>query len=141
MSDLRNALVTVREGEKLHRETVESLNEGLWVLDADYKTSFVSDRMAEMLGYAPEEMIGVSVFDFADDEGKEKMGQRMEVRRQGVSEQYDFEFLRKDGTKLQTYLAAAPIMDKNGNFLGTHAALSPETTDPSSATLIAISND
>jgi len=123
MSDLRNALVTVREGEKLHRETVESLNEGLWVLDADYKTSFVSDRMAEMLGYTPEEMIGVSVFDFADDEGKEKMGQRMEVRRQGISEQYDFEFLRKDGTKLQTYLAAAPIMDKNGNFLGTHAGV------------------
>jgi PAS domain S-box-containing protein len=123
MSDLRNALVTVREGERIYRETVESLNEGLWVLDADYKTSFVSDRMAEMLAYRPEEMLGVSVFDFADDEGKEKMRQRLENRRQGISEQYDFEFLRRDGTRLLAYLAAAPIMDRDGNFMGSHAGV------------------
>jgi len=124
MTDLRNALVTVQEGERIYRETVESLNEGLWVLDAGYKTTFVSDRMAEMLGYTPEEMIGKSVFVFCDDDGKEEMAEHMEVRRKGIAEQYDFEFIRKDGSKLQTYLAAAPIMDKNGNFfIGTHAGV------------------
>ena len=123
MTDFRNALVTVRQGEKLYRETVESLNEGLWVLDADAVTTFVSDRMAEMLGYETEEMIGVSVFAFADDTGKEEMKRRVEMRRQGISEQYDFEFLRKDGTRLHAYLADAPIMDENGNFTGSHAGV------------------
>ena len=123
MTDLRNALATVRQGEKLYRETVESLNEGLWVLDADAVTTFVSDRMAEMLGYRPEEMIGISVFAFADDAGKEKMKRRLETRRKGISAQYDFEFLRKDGTRLQAYLAAAPVIDENGKFAGSHAGV------------------
>ena len=123
MTDLRNALAAVRMGERLYRETVESLNEGLWVLDADAVTTFVSDRMAEMLGYEPEEMIGVSVLDFADDESKEKMKRRLAARRTGVAEQYDFDFLRKDGTRLQAYLAAAPIMDENGDFIGSHAGV------------------
>jgi len=102
---------------------VENLNEGLWVLDADGATTFVSDRMAEMLGYQPEEMIGVSVYDFADEEGKARMRHRLAVRQRGVSEQYDFEFLRKDGTRLQAYLAAAPIFDENRNFTGSHAGV------------------
>jgi len=123
MTDLRNALVSVRQGEKLYRETVESLNEGLWVLDADAVTTFVSDRMAEMLGYRPEEMIGVSILEFTDDEGKEDMKRRLEVRRKGISAQYDFEFIRKDGTRLLTYLAAAPVFDEDGNFAGSHAGV------------------
>jgi len=123
MTDLRNALVSVRQGEKLYRETVESLNEGLWVLDADAVTTFVSDRMAEMLGYRPEEMIGVSVLEFTDDEGKEDMKRRLEERRKGISAQYDFEFIRKDGARLLTYLAAAPILDEEGNFAGSHAGV------------------
>ena len=44
-----------------HRGTA---NEGIWILDAEAKVSFVNPRMAQMLGYSPEEMIGRHKWDF-----------------------------------------------------------------------------
>jgi PAS domain S-box-containing protein len=123
MTDLRDALVSLKQAEKLYRETVESLNEGLWVIDAEAVTTFVSDRMAEMLGYTPEEMMGTSALAFTHDEGKEILKRNLELRRQGITQDYDFEFVRKDGSRMQAYLAAAPITDKDGNYVGAHAGV------------------
>lgn len=123
MNDLYQALETIRSAERFYKETVDSLNEGLWVLDADAMTTFVTDRMAEMLGYTPDEMIGRPVFEFADEEGQEIMRRNLRLRRTGISQNYDFDFLHKDGYKVNTYLAAVPIMDANGEFLGSRAGV------------------
>ena len=123
MSDLRNAMENLRWTERIYRETVENLNEGMWVLDADAVTSFVSDRMASMLGYTPEEMTGRSVFDFVHEESERLLRHNLELRRQGVSQDYDLDFRHKDGHTVSTYLAAAPILDRQGNFIGAHAGV------------------
>jgi PAS domain S-box-containing protein len=123
MTDLRNALVSVRQAESFYRETVESLNEGLWVLDADDNTTFVSDRMAAMLGYTPDEMVGKKAFSFFDEAGKERLMRKLDLRHKGIAEDYDLEFVRKDGTRMQAYLAAAPILDDKGEYIGAHAGV------------------
>jgi len=123
MSDLRNALEAVRQGEQLYRRTVENLNEGLWIIDPDAATLFVNDRMAEMLGYPAEELVGMSLYDFMEDEARPIMRKNLELRREGISQNYDFEFVTRDGSKIQTYLAAAPMIDGDGNFLGSHAGV------------------
>ena len=49
---------------------VETANEGIWIVDAEARTTYVNKKMAEMLGYSREEMIGKSVRDFTDEEGR-----------------------------------------------------------------------
>ncbi len=44
--------------KKKYRNIVETANEGIWILDAEIKITYANHKIAEMLGYSPEEMIG-----------------------------------------------------------------------------------
>jgi PAS domain S-box-containing protein len=107
------------ESEKKYRQVLGTVLEGIWVLDAEGSTTFVSDRMAQMLKYDPEEMIGKRFFLFIDVKNAEKAGQRWERCRQGVKEEYEAEFMGKDGKPVNTRLSSAPMFDDTGTFHGS----------------------
>jgi PAS domain S-box-containing protein len=37
---------------------VETATEGIWIGDPEARTTYVNKKLAEMLGYSPEEMLG-----------------------------------------------------------------------------------
>ncbi len=113
----------LRKSEKKYRQLIESLNEGIWSIDKDSYTTFVNQPMAEMLGYTPEEMLGKDVFFFMDEDGKKACESHLERRKQGIKEQHDFEFLRRDGTRVYTRLVASPITDDEGMYIGGIASV------------------
>jgi PAS domain-containing protein len=49
------------------RQLLETTLEGVWTIDEHSRTTLVNEQMARMLGYAPAEMMGRSMFDFMDD--------------------------------------------------------------------------
>ena len=87
------------------------------MLDEEARTSYVNRRMADMLGYTVEEMQGRLMFDFMDAVARAEAERNFQKRRQGVMEQHDFRFRRKDGTDLWTIVSAAPVLDENGSFI------------------------
>ncbi|HME44002.1 MAG TPA: PAS domain S-box protein [Syntrophorhabdales bacterium] len=107
------------ESEKKYRHVVDTVLEGIWVLDADGSTTFVSDRMAQMLKYGPEEMMGKRFFLFIGVKNAEKAGQRWERCRQGIKEEYEAEFMCKDGQPINTRVSSAPMIDDTGTFHGS----------------------
>jgi PAS domain S-box-containing protein len=115
--------VTLRESEREYRRLVENLQEGVWAIDRDACTTYVNPRMAEMLGYTVEEMRGRHLFDFMDAQGVAAAKRHLERRQEGISEQHDFEFLRKDGTRLHAAMETSPITDEEGNYLGALAGM------------------
>ena len=108
----------LQESEQRYRCIIETSLEGLWILDAENKTSFVNNRMATMLGYTPEEMLGLSLFDFMHEEDIAIAKGSIERRRQGIEENHDFKYRRKDGSELWTIVSASPIFDAAGNYAG-----------------------
>jgi PAS domain-containing protein len=60
-----------QESEEKYRKIVETTNEGVWVFNAVSKTTYVNEKMAEMLGYNREEMNGRFIWDFAYEEDKD----------------------------------------------------------------------
>ncbi len=118
---------TLRESEEKYRRLVETLMEGIWVLDKDANTSFVNPRMAQMLGYTVDEMMGKHLFSFMDEQGKIIAMRYLERRMHNVKEQHDFEFIRKDGTQIYTSLETCPINDEKGNYSGAIAAIADIT--------------
>ena len=50
------AELTLQESEQRYRRIVETATEGIWMIDADNKTTFVNQEMARMLGYTVEEL-------------------------------------------------------------------------------------
>ena len=113
----------IRQEEKRYRDLFEFAQEGIWVINKDSKTTIVNVSMAKMLGYSVDEMIGKHLYDFMDDQGVELAEQNLERRQQGIAEQHDFEFIRKDGERIFTTLETAPILDDDGNYNGAIAGV------------------
>jgi PAS domain S-box-containing protein len=110
--------MALRTSEERYRRIVDTVQEGIWVLDAQFNTSFVNHRMAEMLGYTVPEMLGHSAFDFMDEMACIEAQQYFERRKQGIKEQYDFRLRCKDGSNLWTIINANPLINDNGQFMG-----------------------
>jgi PAS domain S-box-containing protein len=117
----------LRESEARYRRIVETAAEGIWALDADAQTTFVNRKMAEMLGYAPEEMVGRSLFDFMDEGDRPRSVAAMERRRHGVAEQFERMYRRKDETKIVILVSASPIYDDAGRYAGSFGMLTDIT--------------
>ena len=47
----------------LFRTIVETANEGIWLIDPEARTRYMNARMAEILGYRPEEVTDLKVSD------------------------------------------------------------------------------
>lgn len=108
----------IRESEERYRRIVETAAEGVVTLDPEGRTTFANPKMAKMLGYSVEELIGKKLSDLAGDEEPIDYAK---ARKRGFAEQYDFKFRRKDGSALWTFIATNPIFDAGGADLGTLA--------------------
>ncbi|MBE9127998.1 MULTISPECIES: PAS domain S-box protein [unclassified Coleofasciculus] len=118
ITDRKRAEVALRESESHYRCIVETASEGVWTFDPDNQVTFANSRMAQMLGYTVEEMLGRSLFEFMDEENQALARSQMERRRQGIPERYDFKFRRKDGSDLWAMVSATAIFDSEGHFVG-----------------------
>jgi PAS domain S-box-containing protein len=113
----------LEQSEKHFRDLINTLNEGVWETDADMITTFANPKMAEILGYKPDEMIGRCVYDFIAQADQPALDGFHEKRRRGIIEQYEFQLLRKDGSKVFVQLGGTPLQDEKGRFLGSLAGV------------------
>ena len=118
---------SLRESEEKYRCIVETADEGIWMIDAEGKTTFVNQKMADMLGCTVEETIGQPLFAFMDAEGRAIAGANLNRRREGIGEQHDFKFLRRDGSELWAMVSTNPLPDKEGRFIGALAMVADIT--------------
>jgi len=123
----RTAREGVEQSEKRYRGIVETASEGMWKLDAEFITCFVSRRMAELLGYTVDEMLGKPLFDFIFEGDVEQKRADLQRRRTGVSEQLERRYRKKDGAELWTKVSASPIFDDDGTFSGALQMVSDMT--------------
>ncbi|TAE53929.1 MAG: PAS domain S-box protein, partial [Bacteroidetes bacterium] len=122
---------TIREGETngvlpmsadLCRTIVEGAREGVWMIDRDNRTSFVNHSMANMLGYTPEEMLGMELFSFMDEEGVRIAESNIERRKKGINEQHDFCFRSKTGQEVWVLVETNPLFEQ-GVYAGAVAMI------------------
>jgi PAS domain S-box-containing protein len=113
----------LRDSEAQYRTIVETALEGVWVLDAESLTSYVNHRMAEMLGYEPDQMLGRPLFDFMDEDNRRLAEVLWAERRQGRYAAHEFCFQRRDGAPLWTIVSSSPLISDAGAFLGAFAMI------------------
>jgi len=109
------------ESEALYRRIVEMASEGIWAVDERHATTFVNPRMARMLGYEPEEMIGRVDSDsmFAEDLAAQQA--QRQARKKGLPGAYERRFKRKDGGEVWMHVSSVPESGPDGEFLGSFA--------------------
>ncbi|WP_395745268.1 PAS domain S-box protein [Prosthecobacter sp.] len=119
----RNSEAALHESEERYRRIVQTAEEGIWTIDADSLTDYVNPKMTRMMGCTAEEMIGRPISDFLDDEGKALLTAHIRNRKSGISDQFEFKYLRKDGTPLWAFVSTNPITNGQGDYVGAMALL------------------
>ena len=105
----------LRDSSERYRRIVDTADEGIWMVDADARTSFVNPKLQQMLGFEAGEMLGRPWTDFMDDAGRLAMaavGQALADT--GHARHLDLCFRRKDGTGLWATLSTSAILDDAG---------------------------
>ncbi|MEA3214351.1 MAG: hypothetical protein QOJ19_507, partial [Acidimicrobiia bacterium] len=121
VTDRQSAHMALRESEARYRSMMETTREGIWSIDAAGDTTFVNNRLAAMLGYQVDEMLGRPLFEFLDEEGQRIAAESLSRQRTGTNDRLDFRFIRRDGTELWTLVSTAPIMNDDGEYAGALA--------------------
>ena len=109
------------EIQQRYRIIVDTADEGIWVFDEEYLSTFVNNRMVNLLGYEYDEIMGRSLSFFLFEEDLPDFQEKASRRRQGIAERYERRIRRKDSTILWAHVSATPIMDKEGLFRGSFA--------------------
>jgi diguanylate cyclase (GGDEF)-like protein/PAS domain S-box-containing protein len=127
ISDRKQYELALHQSEYRYRNIIETTLEGVWMLNAKGRTTFVNQRMADMLGYTCNEMLNTTFMDFMAEEDRPQAQIYMQRRQQGIEEQHPFKFQRQDGTPLWVIISATPMLDHQGNFLGVTGLLTDIT--------------
>ncbi len=106
-----------RTSEERYRRIIETTHEGVCIADADYRFTFVNGRLSEMLGYEPNELLGMSVFDLMDEVGGVAQRERMVRRRAGLPESGELALERKDGREVWVMFESHSIYE-DGEYKG-----------------------
>jgi PAS domain S-box-containing protein len=113
--------------EKRYNQLMEIALEGIWIVDETSNISYVNYKMAEMLGYTVDELLGRHIYMFMDERAIESCKQGIEKSRQGLTESRDFEYRRKDGQKVYATISTSPLADDKGTYTGSLIVVSDKT--------------
>ncbi|HTK08254.1 MAG TPA: PAS domain S-box protein [Ktedonobacteraceae bacterium] len=108
-----------QENQEQYRTIVQTANEGIWLVDQEARTLFINDRMASMLGYSVEELLGRAAVDFVFPEDLALVQEHMQHNLQGSFEQFDTRFRCNDGSTLNVLACTSPVRDGQGEIMGS----------------------
>ncbi len=117
ITDRKNVEEALKRSEEKYRQIVETAEEGIWTAKPDGTTIYVNKKMAEMLGYTPEEIVGRVGIEFLAKGQESVVKQTRKELDTKARVQREIKFLRKDGTILWTIANIAPLFDEFGKHV------------------------
>lgn len=108
----------VRKGQDHYRLLVETMREGLFIVDANLCLTYTNPRFIEMSGYEEKELLGRPLFDLLDSDNQRIVQERLARGRGGEKIPYELEWVCRDGTTIVTIVAPQPLFTEGG-FVGS----------------------
>ena len=118
-SGRRRAIAALEVSEEKYRVLIESMTDGLAVLDEAGLLQFVNPRFCEMLGRTQDELLGQPVVEFLTERGRATHAAQMEFRRRGEAEPYEQTWQHKDGHEVATIISPQALTGSEGVWRGS----------------------
>ena len=113
ITERKNAEEALRKSEERYRTILENIEDSYYEVDLAGNFTFFNDSTCLLYGYSKEELMGMNNRQYADEENAKKLYQAFNrVYRTGEpTKGFDWEIIRKDGTK--RYIEASVSLMKN----------------------------
>jgi PAS domain S-box-containing protein len=120
ITDRKQAEDLLRKNEEKYRTILEDIQEGYFEVDFAGNFTFFNDSLYRFLGYPKEELMGMNNRQYTDKENARKLFQTFKkVYSTGEStEGFDWQIIRKDGTKRYVEASVSLRKDSSGIPIG-----------------------
>lgn len=139
VTELTVARQNLRKSEDMYRIIVDTAREGIWLIDEEGLTTYVNQRMCEILGYTADEMRGKTFLEFTHEDYASQASDGFEERKRGVMENNEILLRHKDGHGVWIHYNANPIYNDDGSFMAALAMVTDISDQKKSDEVIASS--
>jgi len=110
----------LKESEEKYRAIIENIKDGYFEIDLSGNFTFFNDALREIHGYPKNELMGMGNRQYTDKENAKKVFETFQtIYKTGKSGSvFDYEIIRKDGTKRQVEVSASLKKDSSDNPIG-----------------------
>jgi len=119
ITERKRAEEAIRESQERFNTILKTTNQGFWLVDNNTIALDVNDAMCEILDRTKEEIIGRKIYDFLDEENREKVRKQERVRSESKRSLYEVSLLRSDGKRVPCLVNASPLLDGDGGKIGS----------------------
>lgn len=111
---------TLKKSEERFRSLVENSSDWIWEVNAQGHYTYAGPQCRQLLGYEPENMLGLTPFQLMDQPEAERIAA---IFRKIVERREQFTLLEntvhhKDGRAIFMETSGSPFFDRNGQFAG-----------------------
>lgn len=119
ITESMNTQAALRKSKEEYRDLVEHISDWVWQIDADMRYTYASPKIRDLLGYAPEEVLGKRFTDLMPGYFVEWLDENYTA----ISEHQPFTLLEnpmvhRDGSIVWVETSGEPVFDEQGGFRG-----------------------
>ncbi|MEN6609930.1 MAG: PAS domain S-box protein [Methanoregulaceae archaeon] len=121
ITEQRTAERNLRGSEERFKQVAENAGEWIWETDENGIYRYSSSAVERILGYHPEELIGIKHFYdlFAPETASGEKTEAMEIyRKKGSFRNFGNACLHKNGSIVFLETCGTPMLDRHGNLVG-----------------------
>jgi PAS domain S-box-containing protein len=120
----------LRDSQQRFQSLVETLGDWVWEVDGDWRYTYASPQVREILGYAPEDVVGKTPFELMPPEEAPRVRALAEEARSRRLPLVGVEnvCVHKSGRRVILETTGQPYFDAGGRFLG-YRGVDREITD------------
>jgi PAS domain S-box-containing protein len=114
------ALETLHQSEERYRTILEEIQEGYFEVDLAGNFTFFNDSLFRYFGYSKEELMGMNYRQYTDKEHSKELFQAFNLVYSAgeQTEGFDWQIIRKDGTKRYVEASISLRKDSSGKPIG-----------------------
>lgn len=118
ITDKKQAIEALKKSEEQYRTLVETMKEGIAIVNTEETITFVNRGATEMFGYPREELIGMNLKELTSPDQFRQILDQTSHRKAGEIGQYEITTLRKDGKQRVLLVTATPRISETGVYQG-----------------------
>jgi len=99
IDEIKRAALALEESEERFRKLVETMNEGLIILDQDGHLTYVNKHLEDISGFAAEELVGRKIHEFLSPEASRLIYRKLNGKENDVRRSFEIAWHRKNGQK------------------------------------------